>query len=175
MHPDLGSATPKKAKNALDFSRVGKKSTKIKPLFGFAFLVHLTSLPPVQVSCTIKSRILLGLTHPLDLSPKKDRKLRAKKWSKSHRMRNEPQNRGNAKNGSQKNPVKQPTPKMANHPKSAAPKMSQNGRKAIRTCNLPHSEAVKANDPNAWVPAHEIFLPQRFRYFEISKVHKLRI
>jgi hypothetical protein len=62
---------------------------------------------------------------------------------------------------------------MANHPKSAAPKMSQNGRKAIRTCNLPHSEAVKANDPNAWVPAHEIFLPQRFGHAEISKLHKM--
>jgi hypothetical protein len=64
MHPDLGSATPKKVKNALDFSRVGKKSTKIKPLFGFAFLVHLTSLLPVPVSHAHEIALVLGVTQP---------------------------------------------------------------------------------------------------------------
>jgi hypothetical protein len=72
-----------------------------------------------------------------------------------------------------KRPTKQGIHKIGNPPKSAAPKMSQNGRKAIRTCNLPHSEAVKANDPNAWVPAHEIFLPQRFGHAGNFKIAQM--
>jgi hypothetical protein len=64
-HPDFRFGAPKKGGSDLDFSRVGKKSTKIKPLFGFAFLVHLTSLLPVQVSRTLKNDNILRVTEPL--------------------------------------------------------------------------------------------------------------
>jgi hypothetical protein len=53
--------------------------------------------------------------------------------------------------------------------------MIQNALNANVYFNIPHLEASNAKGPNAWVPTHELFLCQRFRYFEISKVHKLRI
>jgi hypothetical protein len=61
--------------------------------FQFACTVHLALLLPVQVSCTLKISTVLGgcvtLYTPSGWS-KKDRKLRAKKSSKSHLIPNDP-------------------------------------------------------------------------------------
>jgi hypothetical protein len=85
MHPDFELGTPKKGRNVLDFSQIGKKSAKMKPLFGFACMVHLASLLPVQVSCTIKNDNILGGTSTLYTHPgggQKRSKVESKKMFK---------------------------------------------------------------------------------------------
>jgi hypothetical protein len=82
---------------------------------------------------------------------------RPKKWQKV-KHKNEVKNASMPKSGLKqgkcpkwdpKRPTKQRIPKIRRHRKWATPKMIQNGRKAIHTCNLPHSEAVKANGQKA--------------------------
>jgi hypothetical protein len=98
-----------------------------------------------------------SLTRKVPQSGQKWEKVKHKKMVKKSSDPKRGLNQGNRPKPEPKRPVKQPTPKIGKHPKCATPKMFKMGSKAIRTCNIPHSEAVKAKDSNAWAGTHEKF------------------
>jgi hypothetical protein len=96
-----------------------------------------------------------------------------KKWLKSHPIANDSQNRQIIPKPIPNDPYFRGSTKSTNFRNEQRQNWCPNGRKAIHTCNIPHSEAVKAKDPNAWVGTHEIFLCQRFRQ-RLGTIHPSR-
>jgi hypothetical protein len=111
MHPDFELGTPKKGESDLDFSQIEKRFAKIKPLLDFACMVHLASLLPVQVSCTIKIVSCLGVTKPLDRCPKNVPNRMQKRAKKSPDLKRRLK-QGKCPKWDPKRPVKQGTLKI---------------------------------------------------------------
>jgi hypothetical protein len=73
------------------------KNVPETPKLAFAFFMHSSCLLPVQVSCTIQKSVVLEVTQPLYMRPKKNQKCQkytknGKKSKKHKKMEKNPKN-----------------------------------------------------------------------------------